>query len=262
VLLLTLRTGPHHHRHSRSTITQQFNSFGDIAWYEAGFLLPFCLLQLALGRVYQYYSVKWVMIASILVFEIGSIVCTSALNSTALIVRRVITGTGGVAVPPGSLLLIGFLVPPPDRPKYFGSLGSVLGISSSLGPVLGGALTLVSWRWCFWVNLPLGFLSVVLIALLTPKCPPPVKRASTWSNKLVEPDPSSFFLIGTSLVCLLLAIQFGGKKYSSSSGVVIALFVMAGVFGVSFSSASPYCAAREVLFRLASSRSAAFWPVR
>jgi MFS family permease len=216
------------------TITKQFDSFGDIAWYEAGFLLPFCVLQLSFGRIYQYYSAKWVIIINIFIFEIGSIVCATAPNSKALIVGRVITGIGGAGVPPGAFLLISFLVPVEDRPKYIGSLGSVFGITSILGPILGGYLTAITWRWCFWINLPVGGVSMVLITLLTPRCTPPVKRSSTWKGKLFELDPFGFLLIGTSIICLLLAIQFGGKEYSWSSGVVIALFVLAGVFGTAF----------------------------
>ncbi|KAH4044316.1 hypothetical protein HBI55_206120 [Parastagonospora nodorum] len=216
------------------TITQQFNSFGDIAWYEAGFLLPFCVLQLSFGRIYQYYSTKWAMIINIFIFEMGSIVCATAPNSNALILGRVITGIGGAGVTPGAFLLITFLVPVKDRPKYIGSLGSVFGITSILGPILGGYLTAASWRWCFYLNLPVGGVSMVLITWLTPKTTPPVKRSSTWKGKFFELDPFGFLLIGTSIICLLLAIQFGGKEYSWSSGVVISLFVISGVFGAVF----------------------------
>jgi hypothetical protein len=75
---------------------------------------------------------------------------------------------------------------------------------------------------------------MVLLALLTPNCTPPVKRAATLKGKLMQLDPLGFLLIATSLVCLLLAIQFGGKAYSWNSGVVIALFVIFGVFGAGF----------------------------
>jgi MFS family permease len=212
----------------------QFDSFVDIAWYEAGFLLPFCVLQLLFGRIYQYYSVKWVLIVNIAIFEIGSIVCATAPNSKALIVGRVITGIGGAGVPPGALLLITYLVPVQARPKYIGSLGSVFGVTSILGPIAGGYLTSITWRWCFWLNLPVGGVSIVLLALLTPRCTPPVKRATTWKGKFFELDPFGFLLIAISLICLLLAIQFGSNHYSWDSAAVIALFVIAGVFGACF----------------------------
>ncbi|KAF2033423.1 MFS general substrate transporter [Setomelanomma holmii] len=215
-------------------VALQFNSFGDIAWYEAAFLLPFCVLQLSFVRIYQYYSPKWVIIANIAIFEIGSIVCATAPSSKALIVGRAITGIGGAGVPPGAFLLINFLVPVQSRPKYIGSLGSVFGVTSILGPILGGYLTAVTWRWCFWINLPVGGVSMILLVLLVPTCTPPLKRAATWMGKLSQLDPLGFILIAPSLISLLLAIQLGGKEYSWNSGVVVALFVIFGVLRVAF----------------------------
>jgi MFS family permease len=174
------------------------------------------------------------MIINVAIFEIGSIICATAPSSVALIVGRVITGVGSAGVPPGAFLLITYLVPVQDRPKYIGSLGSVFGVSSILGPILGGYLTSITWRWCFWINLPVGGVSIILLVLLTPRCTPPVKKSATWKGKLFQLDPFGFILIATSLVCLLLAIQFGGKEYSWSSGVVIALFVICGVFTIIF----------------------------
>jgi len=75
---------------------------------------------------------------------------------------------------------------------------------------------------------------MLLLVLLTPKCTPPVKRASTWKGKLLELDPVGFVLVAVCLVCLLLAIQFGGKEYNWNSGVVIGLFVVSGVFASIF----------------------------
>jgi MFS family permease len=109
-----------------------------------------------------------------------------------LIVGRVITGISGAGVPPGALLLITYLVPVQARPKYIGSLGSVFGVTSILGPIAGGYLTAITWRWCFWINLPVGGVSMVLLALLTPTCTPPVKRAVTWKGKFFEVDPFGF----------------------------------------------------------------------
>lgn len=192
------------------------------------------MLQLSFGRIYTYYSTKWVVIINVAIFEIGSIVCAAAPSSIALIVGRVITGIGGAGIPPGCLLLITFLVPLQDRPKYFGALGSVFGITSILGPILGGFLTSVTWRWCFWINLPIGGISIALLVWLTPNSAPPMKRSPTWKGKFFELDPLGFITIAPCLVCLLLAIQFGGTKYPWSSGSIIALFVLSGVFGSAF----------------------------
>ncbi|KAK9780391.1 putative Major facilitator superfamily (MFS) profile domain-containing protein [Seiridium cardinale] len=216
------------------SISQDFNSFGDIAWYEAGFLLPLCVLQLSFGLVYKYYSTKWVLISLVAVFEVGSVVCAAAPTSNALIVGRVITGVGGAGISVGTFLLITFLVPLESRPKYIGAIGSVFGITSAIGPILGGYLTSVTWRWCFWINLPIGIVSLILLVLLAPKTPPVERRADTWLGKAKQLDLLGFFLIAPAVICLLFALEWGGTKYPWSNGRIIALFVIFGVLGLSF----------------------------
>jgi MFS family permease len=196
--------------------------------------LPLCVFQLSFGLIYKYYSTKWVLVTLVAIFEVGSIVCAAAPNSNALIVGRVITGIGGAGISAGAFLLITFLVPLRSRPKYFGAMGSVFGITSAIGPILGGYLTSVTWRWCFWINLPVGVLSLVLLILLTPKTPPVEKRADTWFGKLKQLDPLGFILIAPAVVCLLFALEWGGTKYPWNDGRIIALFVIFGVLGLCF----------------------------
>lgn len=215
-------------------ISNQFNSFGDIAWYESGFLLPHCALQLSFGLVYTYYSSKWVLIILVSIFEIGSIVCAAAPNSNALIVGRVIQGIGGAGIGSGAIILISMLVPLHARPQWTGGIGAVFGLASILGPLLGGYLTSVSWRWCFWINVPVGGVSLGCLILFTPKSPPAIKAAPTWRGKLDQLDPLGFILIAPSVICLLFAIEWGGSKYPWSSARIIALFVVFGVLLIAF----------------------------
>ncbi|KAL8723575.1 MAG: hypothetical protein Q9181_007257, partial [Wetmoreana brouardii] len=229
-------------------ITHDFNSFGDIAWYEAGFLLPTCMLQLTFGRVYvspkpqehERVALIIVLITLVAVFELGSIVCAAAPSSNALIVGRVITGIEAAGIGTGGFLLINTLVPLKSRPKYLGSLGAVFGIASIVGPLLGGALTSVTWRWCFWINLPLGGISAVVLVWLTPKSPPPVKAADTLLGRIQQLDPLGFVLISCSTICVLFALQWGGIRYPWSDGRIIALFILFGVFGLAFIAAQAW----------------------
>ena len=147
------------------------------------------MLQLSFGRIYKFYSAKWILITLVAIFEIGSIVCAAAPNSNALIIGRLITGIGGTGIAAGAFLIISLLVPLQSRPKYSGGLGAVFGIASIVGPIAGGFLTTVTWRWCFWINLPVGGLSLVLLIFLTPNSPPPVKRAETLRGKVAQLDP-------------------------------------------------------------------------
>ncbi|KAF5024487.1 hypothetical protein F66182_3427 [Fusarium sp. NRRL 66182] len=131
------------------TISADFDSFGDIAWYESAFLLPLCVVQSSFGLVFKYYSTRWLLFALTATFEIGSIICASAPTSNALIVGRAITGIGGAGIGSGVFIYITLLSHLRERPKYLGSLGSAFGVASILGPILGGYLTSITWRWCF-----------------------------------------------------------------------------------------------------------------
>lgn len=191
------------------------------------------MLQLSFGRVYKYYSTKWLLVALVAIFEVGSIVCATAPTSNALIVGRVVQGVGGTGITAGAFMLINLLVPLQSRPKYAGGLGSVFGLASIIGPIAGGYLTSITWRWCFWINVPVGGLSLILL-LLAPQTAPPVPPASTWRGKLAQLDPLGFMLIGPAIICLLFAVQWGGTKYAWSDGRIIALFVIFGALGLTF----------------------------
>ena len=131
-------------------ITDQFNSLGDVGWYGSAYLLTGCSFMLFLGKVYTFYSPKWVYLSFVVIFEIGSAVCGAAPNSTALIVGRAIAGLGSAGLFQGAIVLVVHVVPLHKRPQIMGFMGLVFGIASGVGPVLGGALTDgPGWRWCF-----------------------------------------------------------------------------------------------------------------
>jgi MFS family permease len=110
-------------------------------------LLTTCAFQLFYGKLYSYYSIKWVYLIAIIIFEIGSAICGAAPTSTALIVGRAVAGVGYAGILSGTFTIIAFAVPPHKRPIFNGILGAVYGISSVAGPLMGGAFTdKLSWR--------------------------------------------------------------------------------------------------------------------
>jgi MFS family permease len=122
-----------------------------------------CAFQLLFGKLYTLYSLKWTFMLSLFVFEIGSLICAAAPSSAVFIVGRAISGLGGSGVLCGSLVIISFSVPLEARPNFTGLIGGMFGVASVSGPLMGGALTdAVSWRWCFWINLPVGYAIFVL----------------------------------------------------------------------------------------------------
>lgn len=174
------------------------------------------------------------LVSLVATFEIGSIVCATAPNSHSLIIGRVLTGIGGAGIGAGAFLLINLMVPLETRPVYLGAMGSVFGVTSAIGPVLGGYLTSVTWRWCFWINVPLGVISIVLLIFLAPNTPAPAPRARGWLGAIKQLDPLGFILIAPALVCVLFALQWGGREYPWSDGRIIALFTIFGVFSIGF----------------------------
>lgn len=130
-------------------ITDHFGTIDDIGWYGSAYLLTTCAFQLFYGKLYTLLSIKWVYLAAILIFEVGSAICGAAPTSSVLIVGRAIAGVGCGGILSGTFTIIGFAVPLARRPMYNGILGGVYGISAVAGPLMGGAFTdKVSWRWC------------------------------------------------------------------------------------------------------------------
>ncbi|KAI1266049.1 MFS general substrate transporter [Xylariaceae sp. FL1019] len=217
------------------SITNEFHSLPDVGWYGSAYLLTTASLQLLFGKFYTYFSIKWVYLIAIGIFEIGSLICGVAPNSTALIVGRAIAGLGSAGIFSGALLILAYSVPLQKRPIYSGAIGGVYGIASVAGPLLGGAFTdKLTWRWCFYINLPIGAVTVVAIAIFFP--PPTQKKpeSETFMKTLMRFDPVGTVLFIPAIVSLLLALQWGGTTYAWSNARIIALFVVFGVLLIAF----------------------------
>ncbi|KAK8096973.1 hypothetical protein PG999_012917 [Apiospora kogelbergensis] len=209
-------------------ISNEFQSFNDISWYESGYLLTFAALQLPMGKIYTFFQAKWVYIVVILVFEIGSTISAAAPNSAAFIVGRAISGVGGAGLTAGGQVIFVDLLPLEKRPKYQGFLGATFGIASIAGPLLGGVFaSKATWRWCFWINLPIGVVAAVVLVLLLPPKPPPKtqKAGETFLQRIWQFDPVGTALMIPGLILLLLALQWGGVEGWTSSKVLVTLIL-------------------------------------
>ncbi|CAK7218407.1 hypothetical protein SCUCBS95973_003473 [Sporothrix curviconia] len=213
-------------------ITDEFHSIDDIGWYGSAYVLASCATQLLFGRFYAFYSNKIVFLAAIVLFEAGSALCGAAPSSTAFILGRALAGSGAAGVFAGAIVITIPLVPLHQRPVFQSMIGAIFGVSSAVGPLVGGAFTTnphLTWRWCFYINLPIGGASILLILLFLRLPHPPSAHALPAIEKTKRLDPLGTLLFTLSVVCLLLALQWGGTTYAWSNGRIVALFVLAGV---------------------------------
>ncbi|RSL53043.1 hypothetical protein CEP53_007890 [Fusarium sp. AF-6] len=214
-------------------ISTEFHALDDISWYASAYLITSSATQLLWGRIYTFYSTKLIFIAAVVIFEVGSALCGAAPNSTAFIIGRAIAGMGSAGIFSGSSVILTQILPLEKRPMYIGMMGSVFGVASIVGPLMGGAFTdKVTWRWCFYINLPIGgaVLAVLFVFLHVPQ----VTNTETLKRQFIRMDPIGTVLFLPGIICLILALQWGGASYRWSEGRIIALFVVAGVLLLAF----------------------------
>ncbi|KAI1130977.1 MFS general substrate transporter [Nemania abortiva] len=212
-------------------ITSEFHSTRDIGWYSAAFQVALSTSQPLAGKLYTQFSKKLVYLVSLLVFEVGSLLCALSPSSHAFIVGRALAGLGASGIFAGGFAILSTIIPLHKRTIFLTTVGSTFAVAGVVGPVIAGAFTQnVTWRWCFYINLPIGGAAAALIlALLHLKSSKAEKTALT--ERLRKLDVLGFILFAGSVTMLLLSLQWGGIQYAWSSSVIIGLLVG---FGVTF----------------------------
>lgn len=200
-----------------------------------------CAFQLLFGKIFAFYSTKWVFLFCVVLFEAGSLICALAPTSAVFILGRAVSGVGSAGIFTGSIVLTMHIIPLRQRPIYQSVMGVCMIVSSVVGPLIGGAFTThLTWRWCFWINLPIGGVTIVLLVLLLPaaninRTEEEIKaEGMTLGEKIWRMDPIGTACFLPCIVCLLLALQWGGATYAWNDGRIIALWVIFGVLGVAF----------------------------
>ncbi|KAI1452176.1 MFS general substrate transporter [Annulohypoxylon moriforme] len=212
-------------------ITDEFHSLLDVGWYASSYQLISSTLQPFGGKIYSKLNSKWSFLIYLILFEIGSAVCGAARSSAMLIGGRAIAGAGGSGLLNGALIILNSCVPPHRQPAVVGILMGLGQLGIAFGPLIGGAFTqYVTWRWCFYINLPIG--GVVGLAIVFIRIPDHIKKPDprqVLKRAMVDFDILGFILFAPAAIMFFLALQYGGHQYSWDSSQIIGLFCGAGV---------------------------------
>ncbi|CAG7972926.1 unnamed protein product [Penicillium olsonii] len=207
-------------------ITNEYHALLDVGWYGSAYQLASAAFQPFTGKLYANLPLKWTYICFFLVFELGSLLCALSKSSKMFIVSRAVAGLGSSGLLNGGLTMISEFLPKSKAPGVIGGLMSVTQLGLACGPIVGGAFTqFVTWRWCFWLNLPVGGV-VLILMLLTPMQDRTEKpKGSALRKNLREAlDVLGLVLFAPALIMFFLALQYGGNQYPWKSATVIGLF--------------------------------------
>jgi EmrB/QacA subfamily drug resistance transporter len=202
------------------TIVGDLGGLNHISWVVTAYLLAQTVVTPLYGKLGDLYGRKIVLQSALIVFLAGSALCGQSHSLDELIAFRALQGLGGGGLMVSAQAAIGDVVPPRERGRYTGLFGAVFGLASVAGPLLGGFLTTnLSWRWIFYVNLPLGVAALFVLAATLPAASERVHHAIDYLGTA---------LLAAGLSAIVLAASLGGTSYAWGSSVIVGLWI-AGV---------------------------------
>ena len=198
------------------TVVADLGGAGHQSWVVTSYLLASTIVTAIVGKLGDLFGRKAVFQASVVFFLVGSVLCGLSGSMTMLVASRALQGIGGGAIMVTAMAVIGEVIPLRDRGRYQGALGAVFGVTTVIGPLLGGFFTdHLTWRWAFWINIP-----VALVVLLVAGAAIPSLAKST--RPVI--DYAGILFVGLGASGLTLATSWGGGEYAWGSPVIVGLF--------------------------------------
>ena len=204
-------------------IANDLHGLSHLSWVATAYLLSSAIATPIYGKISDQFGRKKIFQSAIIIFLVGSALCGLSRNMDQLIFFRALQGIGGGGLMSLALAIVGDVVSPRQRGRYQGYFGAVFGISSIIGPLLGGFFAdahsifgVSGWRWIFYINLPLGAIALTAIAA---RLHLPVRKSP---HKI---DYFGALLLSASVLCLLLATTLGGSTYAWGSSQIVSLFI-------------------------------------
>ncbi|KAK5122095.1 hypothetical protein LTR85_004341 [Meristemomyces frigidus] len=209
-------------------LSDHFHTIRDIGWYSTTLNLVMCSFVFLFGKAYTLFSVKHLFLLSLVIFEVGNVLCTFAQSSPMFIFGRAIAGLGCAGLLSGVFTIFTHTFPLGQRAMVGGIGGGIEMLSNvSAAPVGGALISGWTWRACFGINIPLGIFGCVLISYLL-QLPPNPDETLPLKEKLKGLDLAGTAVFAPAVVCLLLPLQWGGSVYRWDSAQIIALFILSG----------------------------------
>jgi EmrB/QacA subfamily drug resistance transporter len=198
------------------TIVANLGDAGHQSWVVTSYLLASTIVTALVGKLGDQFGRKRVFQAAVVCFMVGSVLCGLAQSMTMLVGSRALQGIGGGAITVTASALIGEVVPLRERGRYQGILGAVFGVTTVIGPLLGGYFTdYLTWRWAFWINVPVSVVVILVAAAAIPELAAATKPVI---------DYAGIVFVGLGATGLTLATSWGGTRYPWGSTTIIGLF--------------------------------------
>jgi EmrB/QacA subfamily drug resistance transporter len=203
-------------------VVSDLGGISQYSWVFTAYMLGSTVTVPLYGKLGDVHGRKPLFMIAITIFLVGSMLCGLAQNMVELVIFRAVQGVGAGGLFPLTLAMVGMIVPPRDRGRYQGLIGSVFAASSIIGPLIGGFIVdNFSWRWIFYVNLPVGIAAMAVIMVTMP-------RRRTKQDHSIDWAGAGILALGTT--ALLLGLVWGGREYSwHSPQVVGALLASVGL---------------------------------